>query len=98
MPYADLDQVREQLIQSCRDIMLAVPSYNRNYADMLEEYVEGKLPTMPNSLRFRDALVRVLLENYREYRSDARWHDGCSELKRYFFFSGYWKIAEEDSE
>jgi hypothetical protein len=90
-PWADLDEIREDLIEQCKSIAQEYPSYDKHIKD-IERFDNGEVPTLPDRMRFHYALssiVRMLYGNLHD--NDAMWTDAKSELIRYFFFHDFWE-------
>lgn len=90
-PWADLDLLREKLIEACEEIFVKwgdkAPA---TYRDRFDEFLTGHRGAIPNSYDFQVAFIKVLRTTYREYRDDMRWDEAKSELERYFFRATYW--------
>jgi hypothetical protein len=90
-PWADLDEIREKLIVSVNEYLSLYPRM-KNTKDVVDSYIAGERPTIPNIDQLKYRLDQILSEQYYPKYNDRSWGSAYAEIIRYFFFEDYWLV------
>ena len=99
-PYANLDRVKEELVATCTDRLdngYIHTGYIERYREHIQQFVDGKLPTLPDAGVFRETIYEVLPGLYGDtFLRDALTDDAVDHIVSYFFNTVNWYEEKED--